>query len=139
DDEVPPPEANLLVTATGPDFATGMPFWQLGEASRAFHASQNMGHWRHPGETEWPLHRVGANAPGELLDDLPKSLSDLGPSPFLAAADAALAQAVAAFPNSAAILPALSIARRAIRGAQQDIAPEHAHRLARKLEELDAA
>lgn len=139
DDEVPPPPANIFVTATGSDFATGMPFWQLGEASRTFHASQNMGHWRHPGETEWPLHRVGANAPGDLLDDLPKSLADLGPSPFLAAADAALAQAIAAFPNSAAILPALSIARRAIRGAQQDIAPEHAHRLARKLEELDAA
>ncbi|MBO9590048.1 PIG-L family deacetylase [Devosia sp.] len=139
DDEVPPPEANLFVTASGSDFATGMPFWQLGEASRAFHASQNMGHWRHPGETEWPLHRVGANAQSELLDDLPKTLADLGPSPFLAAADAAMAQALAAFPNSAAILPALSIARRAIRGAQQDIAPEHAHRLTRKLEELDAA
>lgn len=139
DDEVPPPPANILVTATGSDFATGMPFWQLGEASRTFHASQNMGHWRHPGETQWPLHRVGANAQGEFLDELPKSLSDLGPSPYLAAADAALAQAVAAFPNSAAILPALSIARRAIRGAEQDIAPEHAHRLRRKLEELDAA
>lgn len=139
DDEVPPPQANLLVTATGPDFATGMPFWQLGEASRAFHASQNMGHWRHPGETQWPLHCVGANAQGEFLDELPRFLSDLGPSPYLSAADAALAQAVAAFPNSAAILPALSIARRAIRGAQQDIAPEHAHRLTRKLEELDAA
>ncbi|KFL29171.1 hypothetical protein JP75_22600 [Devosia riboflavina] len=139
DDEVPPPEANLFVTATGSDFATGMPFWQLGEASRAFHASQNMGHWRHPGETQWPLHRVGANAQGDLLDELPKTLADLGPSPYLAAADAALAQAIAAFPNSSAILPALSIARRAIRGAQQDIAPQHAHRLARKLEELDAA
>ena len=139
DDEVPPPEANLFVTATSSDFATGMPFWQLGEASRAFHASQNMGHWRHPGETQWPLHRVGANAQGDLLDELPKTLADLGPSPYLAAADAALAQAIAAFPNSSAILPALSIARRAIRGAQQDIAPEHAHRLARKLEELDAA
>lgn len=139
DDEVPPPPANITVRATGSDFATGMPFWQLGEVSRAFHASQNMGHWRHPGETQWQLHRVGANAQSELLDDLPKSLADLGPSPYLAAADAALAQAVAAFPNSAAILPALSIARRAIRGAQQDIAPEHAHRLARKLQELDAA
>ncbi|MET0437784.1 MAG: PIG-L family deacetylase [Devosia sp.] len=139
DDEVPPPPANITVRATGKDFATGMPFWQLGEVSRAFHASQNMGHWRHPGETQWQLHRVGANAQSELLDDLPKTLADLGPSPYLAAADAALAQAVAAFPNSSAILPALSIARRAIRGAQQDIAPEHAHRLTRKLEELDAA
>ena len=139
DDEVPPPPANITVRANGADFATGMPFWQLGEMSRAFHASQNMGHWRHPGETEWQLHRVGATAQSELLDDLPKSLSELGPSPYLAAADAALAQAIAAFPNSAAILPALSIARRAIRGAQGGIAPEHAHRLARKLEELDAA
>src|SRR5215217_2128272 len=139
DDEVPPPPANLLVRATGTDFATGMPFWQLGEVSRAFHASQNMGHWRHPGETQWALHRVGANAQSDLLDDLPKTLADLGSSPFLAAADAALAQAVSAFPNSAAILPALSIARRAISGAQQDIAPEHAHRLSRKLQELDTA
>lgn len=139
DDEVPPPNANLFVTAIGSDFATGMPFWQLGEVSRAFHASQNMGHWRHPGEKQWPLHVVGANAQSELLDGLPKSLSDLGPSHYLAAADAALAHAVAAFPNGASILAALSIARRAIRGAQLDIAPEHAHRLERKLEELDAA
>lgn len=139
DDEVPPPPANITVRATGADFATGMPFWQLGEVSRASHASQNMGHWRHPGEAEWQLHRLGATEQSELLDDLPKSLSELGPSPYLAAADAALAQAIAAFPNSAAILPALSIARRAIRSAQGDIAPEHAHRLARKLSELDAA
>ncbi|MBN9332530.1 MAG: PIG-L family deacetylase [Devosia sp.] len=139
DDEVPPPAANIVVRAPDTDFATGMPYWQLGEVSRAYHASQNMGHWRHPGETQWQLHRVGANAQSDLLDDLPKSLADLGPSPYLAAADAALAQAIAAFPNSAAVLPALSIARRAIRGAQQDIAPEHAHRLSRKLEELDAA
>lgn len=139
DDEVPPPPANLTVSARSVDFATGMPFWQLGEVSRAFHASQNMGHWRHPGETQWQLHRVGADTQSELLDDLPKTLADLGPSPFLAAADAAIAQAIAAFPNSSAVLPALSIARRAIRGAQEHIAPEHAHRLARKLEELDAA
>lgn len=139
DDEVPPPKANILVTATGLDFATGMPFWQLGEASRAFHASQDMGHWRHAGERLWPLHRVGAGTQGDLLDDLPKSLVDLGPSPCLATADAALAEAIAAFPDSAAILSALGTARRAIRGAQQDIAPEHAHRLARKLEEIDAA
>ena len=139
DDEVPPPAANIVVRAPDADFATGMPYWQLGEVSRAFHASQNMGHWRHPGETQWQLHRVGANAQSDLFDDLPRSLADLGPSPYLAAADAALAQAIAAFPNSAAVLPALSIARRAIRGAQQDIAPEHAHRLSRKLEELDAA
>ena len=139
DDEVPPPQANLLVTATGPDFATGMPFWQLGEVSRAFHASQNMGHWRFPGETQWPLHRVGANAPGALLDDLPKSLADLGTSPNLAAADAAIAEAIAAFPDNSAVLSALGIARHAIRLAQEDIAPGHAHRLARKREELDAA
>jgi LmbE family N-acetylglucosaminyl deacetylase len=139
DDEVPPPAANIVIRAPDTDFATGMPYWQLGEVSRAYHASQNMGHWRHPGETQWQLHRVGATAQSDLLDDLPKSLADLGPSPYLAAADAALAQAIAAFPNSAAVLPALSIARRAIRGAQQDIAPEHAHRLSRKLEELDAA
>lgn len=139
DDEVPPPPANITVRATGSDFATGMPFWQLGEVSRTFHASQNMGHWRHPGQTRWQLHQVGADAQSELLDDLPKTLADLGTSPYLAAADAAVAQAMAAFPDIAAILPALSIARRAIRGAQQDIAPEHAHRLGRKLEELDAA
>lgn len=139
DDEVPPPPANITVRATGSDFATGMPFWQVGEVSRAFHASQNMGHWRHPGETEWQLHRVGANVPSELLDDLPKILADLSPSPYLADADAAIDQALAAFPNSSAVLFALSSARRALLGAQPDIAPGHAHRLARKLQELDAA
>lgn len=142
DDEVPPPAMTTEVVANGTDAATGMSHDRLGEVSRAFHASQNMGHWRSE-QTRWPLHLVGGGAEESVLAGLPQRLADLGSSPHFAQADAALAQALEQFPHGDGILNALSEARAAIKTALQDCDAEtksrHGHRLERKLREIERA
>ncbi|MBF0677786.1 MAG: PIG-L family deacetylase [Devosia sp.] len=138
DDELPPPPATTTITANGPDAATGMSFDRLGEVSRAYHASQNMGFWRHPPHTSWQLHLVGGATETSIFDQLPTRLTDLGGTPALAEADAAIEAAIAAFPDADKLITALLTARRAILAATPGIAPEHAHRLTRKLREIDA-
>ncbi|WP_172125862.1 MULTISPECIES: PIG-L family deacetylase [unclassified Devosia] len=139
DDEVPPPAATTWIEAQGVDEASGMSFDRLGEASRAFHASQNMGHWQHPAQTQWGLHRVGGTAEDSILAGLPSHLADLGPSSQLAQADAAIEEALAQFPDGTAVVAALAQARQALGGATAHVAPEHTHRLQRKLREVDTA
>lgn len=143
DDEVPPPPATTYVEAAGFDIATGMSYDRLGETSRTFHASQNMGHWRDPAQSRWALHHVGGSDEASIGDGLPAGLADLGPSAHLAAADVAIAEALAAFPDSDAIRRALSGARRSIRAAAHEMGADardlHGHRLTRKLAEIDVA
>jgi LmbE family N-acetylglucosaminyl deacetylase len=143
DDEVPPPPATTYVEAAGLDIATGMSYDRLGETSRIFHASQNMGHWRDPAQSRWALHHVGGSDEASIGDGLPAGLADLGPSAHLAAADVAIAEALAAFPDSDAIRRALSGARRSIRAAAHEMGADardlHGHRLTRKLAEIDVA
>jgi len=139
DDEVPPPAATTKIEAVGLDAATGMSYDRLGEVSRAFHASQNMGYWQHPAQTQWALHLVGGSTEASIADGLPACLGDLGESLFLAAADGAIERAMAEFPDGKGILRALTEARRAIRGAIPQVPAEHVHRLERKLTEIDAA
>ena len=139
DDELPPPPATTHIRANGPDAATGMSYDRLGEVSRAYHASQNMGFWRHPAQTEWPLHLLDGSQEASIFDGVPVRLADLGDSPLLTKADAAIDRALVHFPDSPAILRALSEARQAIAGALGQVATEHAHRLDRKLREIDAA
>lgn len=139
DDEVPPPSATTHITAKDVDPMTGMSYDRLGEVSRAFHASQNMGFWQHPAQTRWSLHLVGGAEEASPLDGLPTSLAQLGASPHLAIADAAMERASACFPDGKAVARALLDARHAIAGARGDVAAEHAHRLERKLDEINAA
>ena len=143
DDEVPPPPVTTIITARAEEFATGLSYDRLGEVSRAFHASQNMGHWRHPGISEWPLHLVGGGTEADILAGLPKTLADLGNATELAEADAAIAAAIAAFPDRDAVLDALMGARAALRAVQPRLSADevaaHGHRLARKLREIDEA
>ncbi|MHA6689972.1 PIG-L family deacetylase [Devosia sp. A449] len=143
DDEVPPPPATTLVTATGPDPVTGMSYDRLGEVSRAYHGSQNMGYWTFPAQLSWPLHLVNGAAENAIGAGLPARLADLGDHPALGEADAAIAQAIAAFPNAAALTTALVSAKRAVAAAlaaqTADEAARHGHRLQRKRQELDAA
>lgn len=143
DDEVPPPQATTHITARGPDAATGLPYDRLGEVSRANHVSQNMGHWQHPAEQSWALHLVGGAAEADITAGLPARLADLAELEELAQADAAMAAAVAAFPDGSAILKHLMAARAAIRAAEGRLAQAasalHGHRLTRKRAEIDAA
>ena len=143
DDEVPPPAATTTIVAHSPDAATGLPYDRLGEVSRANHASQNMGHWRHPGAQSWALHLVGGAAEADIMTGLPARLADLAEPGELVQADAAMAAAVAAFPNGPAILKHLIAARAAIRTAESRLTEAaralHGHRLTRKCAEIDAA
>jgi LmbE family N-acetylglucosaminyl deacetylase len=143
DDEVPPPPATTQVVADGGDPVTGMSYDRLGEVSRAFHASQNMGFWRLPAQTRWDLHLVGGTAETGIADGLPTRLADLAPLPVLVAADAAIDQALRQFPDGAAILRALSDLRRhlgsALAGLEAEARARHGHRIERKLAETDLA
>lgn len=143
DDEVPPPPETTRVTATGVDAATGMRFDRLGEVSRAYHASQNMGFWRVSGSSAWGLHLLNGAPEADIRAGLPARLADIAALPALAEADAALAEAGAAFPQAEAVIAALLRAKEAItRGAGGLSAGEaaaHGHRLTRKQREIDAA
>ena len=139
DDEVPPPPATTHIHAEDVDAATGMSYDRLGEVSRAFHASQGMGFWQYPAQTTWSLHLVGGATEASILDDLPASLAQLGASPHLATADAAMERARSSFPDCEAVAQALIEARQGIASALSDIGAEHAHRLERKVREIDAA
>lgn len=134
DDEVPPPPATVTVAGKGRDPVTGWSWANMGERSRAFHATQGMGRWIAPGhERDWPLHlarsRVGADR-GAVGDNLPGDLAALG----LDAAQAAIDEARAAFPDMARVASAAARALAALDGAR--VAEVHAHRLARKRLEL---
>ncbi|MBX3530687.1 MAG: PIG-L family deacetylase [Rhizobiaceae bacterium] len=152
DDELPPPVATLTVEASGSEASTGAEYDRIGEWSRYFHASQGMGHWPSVPRTRWPLHLLhAAGSEVSIADGLPSSLSRLiavandsaGLAQALGAADAAIGQAIAAFPDRQAIIGHLVTAAghlEAARGlASADFLDRHGHRLARKALEIDSA
>lgn len=128
DDAEPPPPATTLVDLSGQDPLTGMSWEQLGEWSRAAHASQGMGVWppsdrpRHR-----PLHllasRVGETGPERgITDHLPASLA--------ACDDPALAQLAAAvgllrnqFPHDDRMRGALAQVRGLLAGIGEKAPP----------------
>jgi len=150
DDEVPPPPATLTIRADKRDDATGADFDRIGEWSRAYHASQGMGHWRNP-KTEWPLHLLaGPNEPErDPRDNLPATLTRLADGLPDAAARAlrdaqqAIDSAIAAFPSADRIIPTLGMASDAIATARANLGEVDldriGHRLERKLREIDTA
>lgn len=155
DDDEPPPNATVTVDAGGRDPVTGASFAQLAQLSRSRHRTQGMGRWVEPGPSPWPLHRAWA-APGlpdeeaDILDGLPRRVGDLArrigdgrTADRLYRAQAAIDDALAAFPGRAAVAAALVRALAAIREAAAalpaDAVPQMAHRLARKERELGRA
>ncbi|QRM27299.1 PIG-L family deacetylase [Microvirga sp. VF16] len=156
DDELPPPPATLSIQVIGGDPVTGLAYKQLGEWSRAAHASQGMGVWRDNPTDQWSLHlklQAGASPDHErdVRDHLPANLRDLAGTLGLAeAASAALRYAqehidaaIAAFPDRRAISETLGHAARLIEEAQTGMDRSArdllGHRLDRKLREIDAA
>jgi LmbE family N-acetylglucosaminyl deacetylase len=151
DDEVPPPNATVLVDAAGRDAATGAAFADIGQWSRSYHASQGMGHWRPVPQTSWALHLKsgGGDSEHSVADGLPADLRDLGAT-LGGAAAAALAEAqdriddaLAAFPDREPIIVALTAAASALEraaAALEDGQREAVkHRLERKQREIDVA
>src|SRR5690606_12657833 len=151
DDELPPPNATVTVSAPGVDPATGAAYAEIGEWSRAFHASQGMGHWVPEPKTEWPLHLKlgGSGAETDIRDHLPATLADLvhgldhETADALEVAQARIDQALEAFPDRPGIVEALVDAARHIKAAEARLSAMEreriGHRLARKLAEIDAA
>jgi len=151
DDEVPPPNTTVTVMAPGRDAATGAAFDQIGEWSRAYHATQGMGQWQAEPQQSWALHlKLGdVGAETDIRDGLPGTLGALGAGlsgtarAALERAEAAIGRALGAFPHAEPILAALSEAAGAIEAAQAALGANETerlgHRLARKLVEIDAA
>ncbi len=136
DDELPPPDATVIVDGRGIDPVLGQSYARIGEQSRAFHRTQGMGRWIPAGEeTDWPLHladsRVGADM-GAVTDNLPHTLTDLDPA--LASAQTAIDAALNAFPDRAEMLTHATHAFAALSAAQTD--PVHTHRITRKQTQL---
>jgi LmbE family N-acetylglucosaminyl deacetylase len=154
DDEEPPPDATVTVSAPGRDRATGATYAQIGEWSRFHHATQGMGRWRDRGPDRWPLHLAKparrVNIEDDIRDALPATIGALALEPgvppkmarALADAQTAIDQAVAGFPHPKAITAAALRASAAMDAARAtcpaELAPRVAHRLARKTIELDA-
>jgi LmbE family N-acetylglucosaminyl deacetylase len=156
DDEAPPPPATVCIEVAGGDEVTGLAYGQLGEWSRAAHASQGMGVWLDNPVDRWSLHlKLRAGGPAEpetdISDHLPASLADLAAaSGLLQPAAAALREAqeqvdaaIAAFPDRDRIGEALGRAAHLIEGAGKNLDRESldrmGHRLDRKLREIDCA
>ncbi|MGV3650432.1 MAG: PIG-L family deacetylase, partial [Devosia sp.] len=114
-----------------------------------------MGHWRAESPSAWPLHLKhgprGKAPETDIRDGLAATIGALGSvegvSPAAAAslkaAQAAIDEAQAAFPDGARMVPLLLRAASAIGAAHEalsgDVAEAHRHRLARKISEIDAA
>lgn len=113
DDAQPPPPPSVVYDAGGSDPVTGLAYVQIGEVSRAAHASQGMGVWR-AGDAPalYPLQRLDrAVAEHDLFDGVARDFGALAAeageaAAELRAADAALARAAAA---DAPILPAADL------------------------------
>ncbi|WDR01562.1 PIG-L family deacetylase [Devosia algicola] len=153
DDEVPPPPTTVELVTPGNDLPTGAAFDQIGEWSRAFHATQGMGRWKSQPNTRWPLHlKHGPNEPetdiranlsatlAELADQLPQK----GGAALRVAQDH-INQALQAYPQRDGIIGALIAAAEAIELALAHsdstnlAAHRHRHRLERKRLEIDTA
>ncbi|AJY47134.1 PIG-L family deacetylase [Martelella endophytica] len=151
DDDLPPPPATLTIDVDGKDPVTGADFDRIGEWSRYCHASQGMGHWPERPDHRWQLHLLlgesGSVPEAAILDGLPTSLAALAESgrlhDTLAAADAAIAAAITAFPNARTVQKCLAEALSQIEAAEglvdEAFDARHSHRLARKRAEIAAA
>lgn len=130
DDEVPPPEATVVVEAKGSDPVLGMSYERIGQWSRQFHRTQGMGRWVEAGvERDWPLHLAWSNVgadDGAVTGNLPGTLADIG----LADAQALIDATLDAFPDFAEMTRLGAQAYGALGEASVDAV--HAHRVARK-------
>jgi LmbE family N-acetylglucosaminyl deacetylase len=118
DDAQPPPAPSVVYDAGGRDPVTGLAYLQIGEVSRAAHASQAMGVWRYgDAPAPYPLERIDRRLrERDLFDGVARDFSALateaaGPAvAVLQAADevlAAIATSDAEVPDFAALRVAL--------------------------------
>ena len=150
DDEVPPPNATHEIRTGAFDAVLGGTYAQIGEWSRACHATQGMG--RHVDEEERPvpLHQLrtasGEAIPSGLTHDVPDRLAALadhcqdekGREAAILAQQAA-DDALAAFPNGEEVLAALCHLQTALLTLEKGVAPRHVHRVHLKMRQAGMA
>ena len=150
DDEVPPPNATHEIGTGAFDPVLGGTYAQIGEWSRACHATQGMG--RHVDEEEQPvpLHQLrtetGEAIPTRLTHQVPDRLAALaaycqdekGRQAAILAQQAA-DDALAAFPNGEAVLAALCRLQTSLLTLEKGVAPRHVHRIHLKMRQAGMA
>lgn len=148
DDALPPPQPTLEITADAQDAVTGVTHAEIGQWSRARHASQGMGQWSGISQRTWRLHRVGGGVEVRLAQSLPQTMADLadvaGPAGHaIRQAEECISVAKAVFPDLTRIRSHLSQADAALEDAERAATPGfvamHGHRLARKRREIGIA
>ena len=150
DDEVPPPNATHEILTGAYDAVMGATYAQIGEWSRACHATQGMGRYVDEEERPVPLHQL-RTASGEavlpgLTEGIPQNLADLaGQCQDSSSHEAAmLAQqaaddALAAFPDGKAVLSALCRLQAALLKLETGVASHHVHRVHLKMRQTAMA
>ena len=144
DDEVPPPNATHEISCGTYDPVYGGTHAQIGEWSRACHATQGMGRKLDEEDQPVPLHQLktasGKPFTGQMTENLPVRLADLADvcsgeagKKAAHAADAAAVAALAGFPDRAAVLSALCDLQQALQILAEEVAPDHQHRVALKM------
>ncbi|WBU56087.1 PIG-L family deacetylase [Paracoccus sediminicola] len=141
------PEATVVARADALDPISGAPYDRIGEWSRRRHATQGLGTWPDPPRREWPLHLPGGGPEEAITDGLPHDLRSLAADcvdlPGLTRVADQLDLAIAAFPDSKAVVPPLIRAYESLHEAEQQMtascAALHAHRIARKKHEVALA
>ncbi|NBR02988.1 MAG: PIG-L family deacetylase [Alphaproteobacteria bacterium] len=140
DDEVPPPNATHEILTGAYDAVLGGTYAQIGEWSRACHATQGMGRYVDEEERPVPLHQLrtanGEAVLPELTEGVPRNLADLAgqcrdSSSHEAAilAQQAADDALAAFPDGKAVLSALCRLQAALLKLETGIGAAHLHRV----------
>lgn len=153
DDDLPPPPETVRIDGSGYDPVLGASYAQIGQWSRAFHKTQEMGRWVEDGaETMFPLHLAwtpdGENgAEGSICDGLPADLAALAgwaDAPeirkSLKKAAKHMAKAFAAWPDNHAVgrraAKALKHVKKAIAHCPKHAENEVVHRLNHKVQQL---
>ena len=152
DDAEPPPTTTLAVDIGGYDSHLAATYAQIGERSRACHASQEMGRGSEEPPVPVALHLLTSrvptpNAETSVFDGLPRRLGELsGGIPSLKRADAAIDEAFAAFPDFEGVaagvhaaLAAIGEAERNLNGMLSGHAGDIDHRLQLKRRQLSRA
>lgn len=150
DDEVPPPNATHEISTGAFDPVLGGTYAQIGEWSRACHATQGMG--RHVDEEEQPvpLHQLRTETGEAILTGLTHQVPDRLAALAAHCQDekgrqaAILAQqaaddALAAFPNGEAVLEALCRLQTSLLKLEKGVAPRHVHRIHLKMRQAGMA
>ena len=136
DREAPPPETVRVDLGAG-CAALGAGWAELGERSRRCHATQGMGRDVPPGPLPFALHRCDGVGEAVPLEGVPHGVGDLAgllaagaAARALRAIDAAIAGAMAAFPDRSAVAAAL---HRGLAALDRLVLPAGAEDIGRRL------